>query len=104
MAALLLAPTATHAAARTGDITQVDVAAGGAPGDVYVGDLDISNDGRFAAFTSSSSNLVPGGSNGTYDVFVRDLCTGRTTLASGGIDGRPMATPWKPSSPATAGT
>ena len=89
MAALLLTPTATQAAARTGNITQVDVAAGGAPGDGYVGELDISNDGRYAAFTSSSSNLVPGDTNGTYDVFVRDLRTGRTTLASGGIDGQP---------------
>src|SRR5689334_24115886 len=48
-----------------------------------------SDDGRYAAFTSNSSNLVPGDTNGTYDVFVRDLRTGRTTLASGGLNGRP---------------
>ena len=33
----------------------------------------ISPDGRFIAFGSSSTNLVPGDTNGEYDVFVRSL-------------------------------
>jgi hypothetical protein len=33
----------------------------------------ISNGGRFVAFTSASSNLVPGDSNGYTDVFIDDL-------------------------------
>ncbi|GGN20251.1 Tol biopolymer transport system component [Actinoplanes campanulatus] len=89
MAALLLTPTATQAAAGTGNIIQVDVAADGTPGDGYIGELDISNDGRYVAFTSSSSNLVPDDANGTYDVFVRDLRTGTTNLVSRGIGGQP---------------
>ena len=32
----------------------------------------ISADGRFVAFTSDATNLVPGDTNGTHDVFVRD--------------------------------
>jgi hypothetical protein len=38
--------------------------------------------GRFVAFTSSSSDLVANDTNGTYDVFVRDFKTGITRLAS----------------------
>ena len=42
----------------------------------------ISADGRFVAFTSFASDLVATDSNGVNDVFVRDLQTGTTTLAS----------------------
>src|SRR5207244_6845467 len=34
-------------------------------------------------------NLVPGDTDGTADVFVRDLVAGTTTLVSAGRDGRP---------------
>ena len=34
---------------------------------------DLSGDGRYVAFQSQSSNLVPGDVNGTQDVFLRDL-------------------------------
>ena len=36
----------------------------------------ISGDGRFVAFTSSATNLVPGDTNGREDVFLRDTCIG----------------------------
>jgi Tol biopolymer transport system component len=39
-------------------------------------------DGRFVAFSSDSTNLVPGDTNETTDVFVRDLATGTTTRVS----------------------
>ena len=42
----------------------------------------LSADGRYVAFTSTASNLVPGDTNGVEDVFVRDLLSGTTTLAS----------------------
>ena len=48
---------------------------------------DISLDGRFVAFSSRAANLVAGDSNGTYDVFVRDMQSGTTTLASRATDG-----------------
>jgi Tol biopolymer transport system component len=42
----------------------------------------LSADGRYVAFTSDASNLVANDSNGTIDVFVRDLVNGTTTLVS----------------------
>lgn len=42
----------------------------------------VSADGRFVAFVSFSSDLVPNDVNGTWDVFVRDLQAGTTTLVS----------------------
>ena len=52
-----------------------------------LGGLTISPDGRFVAFTSLASNLVPGDANDITDVFLRDLRTGTTTLVSRGIGG-----------------
>lgn len=46
----------------------------------------ISADGRFVAFDSEASDLVPGDDNGATDVFVRDRRTGRTTRVS--VDSR----------------
>ncbi|MFJ6383988.1 TolB family protein [Kitasatospora sp. NPDC092039] len=47
----------------------------------------LSADGRFAVFTSEAADLVPGDTNGTSDVFVRDLWTGRTERVDTGPDG-----------------
>jgi len=47
----------------------------------------ISADGQVIAFTSSAPDLVPGDWNGTLDVFVHDLRTGRTELVSRGAGG-----------------
>jgi Tol biopolymer transport system component len=47
----------------------------------------ISGDGRYVAFSSSSSNLVPGDTNGCTDIFVRDRLTAtteRVSLTTGG--------------------
>jgi Tol biopolymer transport system component len=41
-------------------------------------------DGRYIAFSSSSSDLVPNDTNGIPDVFVRDRVAGTTTLVSMG--------------------
>jgi hypothetical protein len=43
---------------------------------------DISPDGRFVAYRSSATNIVPGDSNGAPDVFLYDRVTGATTLLS----------------------
>jgi len=40
----------------------------------------ISADGRYVTFESKASNLVAGDTNGTWDIFVRDLQTGTTSL------------------------
>lgn len=50
----------------------------------------LSEDGRFVAFFSSASNLVPEDNNNAADVFVHDLETGTTTRASvdsSGVEG-----------------
>lgn len=50
------------------------------------GGVSISADGRLVAFSSNASNLVPGDTNGSTDVFVRDLWTGVTSRESLGPD------------------
>ena len=42
----------------------------------------ISADGRYVAFQSKSTNLVPGDTNGKADIFVRDRQTGTTSRVS----------------------
>ncbi len=42
----------------------------------------LSADGRYVAFVSSSTNLVPGGTNKHSNVFIRDRQTGQVELAS----------------------
>lgn len=43
-------------------------------------DCDISGDGNVVVFSSTSSNLVPGDTNGQTDIFVRDISAGTTEL------------------------
>jgi Tol biopolymer transport system component len=74
----------------TAQVTErVDVAWNGAQspggGDLIPG-ASVSGDGRYVLFTTSSV-LVPGDSNGTWDVFVRDRLTStteRVSVATGG--------------------
>ena len=47
----------------------------------------LSGDGRLIAFGSAATNLVPGDTNGSYDVFVRDLGAGTITRVSLASDG-----------------
>ena len=47
----------------------------------------ISADGRFVVFTSTSSNLVPGDTNHSIDVFLRDRASGTTSRLSVSSDG-----------------
>jgi hypothetical protein len=50
-------------------------------------DASVSDDGRWVVFTSYSDALVPGDSNGSRDVFVKDLDTGRIALVSKSASG-----------------
>jgi len=47
----------------------------------------ISADGRYVGFSSPATNLVAGDTNGTYDVFLRDLLAGTTSRVSVRSDG-----------------
>ena len=67
----------------TGTTALVSVnATGTASGNGGSFELQISADGRFVAFSSIASDLVPNDTNGAADIFVRDLIAGTTTLAS----------------------
>jgi Tol biopolymer transport system component len=73
---------------RTGRTTRVSVStAGRQANQESLGAASISADGRYVAFTSLASNLVAGDSNDITDVFVHDLTTGETLIASIGQDG-----------------
>lgn len=48
----------------------------------------ISEDGRFVAFQSSASTLVPGDTNDKSDIFIHDRQTGKTTLISKDSNGK----------------
>ncbi|MBA3877338.1 MAG: hypothetical protein C0498_10435, partial [Anaerolinea sp.] len=66
----------------TGLTARVSVSTTGEPGDSYSYDPSISADGRYVAFTSDATNLVPGDTNARPDVFVHDRTTGATTRVS----------------------
>jgi Tol biopolymer transport system component len=66
----------------TGATELVSVANDGAQGNGASLLPAISADGRFVAFASDASNLVPGDRNPESDVFVRDRTTGSTELVS----------------------
>jgi Tol biopolymer transport system component len=54
----------------------------------------ISADGRYVAFDSDATNLVAGDTNGTTDIFVRDLQAGtteRVSVSTGGVQGNDLS-------------
>jgi Tol biopolymer transport system component len=71
-------------------------ASGSVPGNGPSATADVSEDGRYIAFRSAASNLVPGDTNGAWDVFRRDrlardtrrLNRGRATSVPNPIDPR----------------
>ncbi len=67
---------------RTGQTTRVSVDSAGVQGNSYSYNPSISSDGRYVAFESHASNLVPGDTNGLDDIFVHDCQTGQTTRVS----------------------
>ncbi|MDT7943806.1 MAG: hypothetical protein RQ985_04565, partial [Dehalococcoidia bacterium] len=71
----------------TGQTTRVSVASDGTQGHSASDHPSISADGRYVAFESFASNLVPGDTNGKRDVFVHDRLTGQTARVSVASDG-----------------
>jgi Tol biopolymer transport system component len=67
---------------QTGQTTRVSVSSEGKEGDDGSSHPSISSDGRYVAFNSEASNLVPDDTNGLYDIFVHDRQTGQTTRVS----------------------
>jgi len=71
--------------------TRVSVDSLGEQGNSVSSDPSLSADGRFVAFSSFASNLVPGDTNNQYDVFVHDRKlhqTTRVSVTSAGLQGR----------------
>ena len=80
---LLLVPILTMAMSSSCSfIARSSVSSGGTEGNGASRGPSVSGDGRYVAFTSSSTNLVPGDINGVRDVFVRDHKTGDTARIS----------------------
>ena len=67
---------------QTGVTARVSLASGGGEGNGPSGDPSISADGRFVAFSSSASNLIPNDTNGVPDIFSHDRLSGITLRAS----------------------
>jgi IPT/TIG domain-containing protein len=67
---------------QTGATERVSVDTSGGQGNAFSYLPAISGDGRFVAFQSLASNLVPGDTNNVYDVFVHDRQTGATERVS----------------------
>lgn len=69
---------------------RVSVSSTGEQGNLWSSRPTITPDGRFVCFSSTASNLVPGDTNRTEDVFVHDTWTGiteRVSVASDGTQG-----------------
>lgn len=62
----------------TGDVRMISVSSDGRRGNAFSNSPQISGDGRYVAFQSGASNLVPGDANRLFDIFVHDTQT-RTT-------------------------
>jgi archaellum component FlaF (FlaF/FlaG flagellin family) len=67
---------------RTGTTSRVSVSSTGAQGNGSSDDTAISADGRYVAFRSTASNLVPDPGLDTTHVYVRDRRTGTTSRVS----------------------
>jgi Tol biopolymer transport system component len=75
---------------QSGTTRRVSVRTDGGQGNDSSSAPALSANGRFVAFDSSASNLVPGDTNGQQDVFVRDRRTGttqRVSVKTGGNQG-----------------
>jgi hypothetical protein len=67
---------------QTGETSRISVAAAGSEANHWSYDPAISADGRFVAFRSFASNLVPDDTNGAADIFVHDRQTAQTERIS----------------------
>jgi Tol biopolymer transport system component len=67
---------------QTGATTRVSVSSGGAQANAVSLSPQVTPDGRFVAFASGASTLVPGDTNGAFDIFIHDRLTATTTRVS----------------------
>lgn len=74
---------------QTGTMECVSLAPAGTPADCDCNSHSMSADGRYVAFVTESTNLVPGTSNGCLQVYVRDRQAGTTECVSVSPEGLP---------------
>ncbi|MFA4829231.1 MAG: hypothetical protein WC594_08430 [Thermodesulfovibrionales bacterium] len=67
---------------KTGETKIISKDSNGKPGNNFSRDPAISPNGRYVAFRSGASNLVPGDTNDKADIFVHDRQTGKTEIIS----------------------
>ena len=94
LAALVLVSTAPSAT--TARTVRVDLSSSRQQGDRPSFTAGISANGRFVAFTSQATNLVPGDTNDRQDAFVYDRRTGHTqrvSVSGSGAQGKPGQDP-----------
>ena len=75
---------------QTGAFERVSATSTGEPADLLSEHPDITPEGRFVAFFSLATNLVPGDTNNRRDIFVRDRQTGtivRVSVSTAGEEG-----------------
>jgi hypothetical protein len=77
----------------TGETSRVSVSSEGAQGDDRSYAPSLSPDGRFVAFVSYATTLVPDDTNGQPDIFLHDRLTHTTTRVSLSRDGVPFNGP-----------
>ena len=64
---------------QSGQLDLVSVTAGGGQGTGWSYHPDVSDDGQRITFTSGNDNFVPGDTNGSLDIFLKDMTTGELT-------------------------
>jgi Tol biopolymer transport system component len=82
-----LAALAFVESAAAAQLSRVSVDSSGAQADGDSGVAFFSRSGSIVVFVSAASNLVAGDTNGTSDIFLRDLATGTTARVSVATDG-----------------
>ena len=80
--ALLCVLGLLSSAATAQETARVSIDSSGGQGNVYSNQCSMSEDGRFVAFQSVATNLVPGDTNASWDIFVHDRLTATTTRVS----------------------
>jgi Tol biopolymer transport system component len=92
-----LVPVSTAPSATTAGTVRVSVSSSQKEGDRPSWTAGISANGRFVAFTSHATNLVPGDTNERQDAFVIDRTTGHTqrvSVSSAGAQAKPAQDPF----------
>lgn len=72
---------------QSGSVQRASTDAAGAEADAESGHVSLAADGRFVAFSSIATNLVPDDTNGKTDVFIKDMKSGAISRVSTGAAG-----------------